>query len=90
MRTKEEHIKADQLLLGYSVEWVHPYMDMAVKQLGAGHRIVKHGLNVLDWIEKGAEILGDEERAKKARKVGLLHILLDSYIIDKNWVEERI
>jgi len=59
-----EHVRADERYLGYSIEWVHQLMDSksALGLLGAGHRIVRHGVNILDHIENSARLRGDSTK----------------------------
>lgn len=85
-----EHIKADKKFLDYSVEWVHPLIDSksALSLLGAGHRVVMHGINALEVIEDMAKIKGDDP--EKARKVALFHILIDARIIDRDWIGKNV
>lgn len=86
----EDHIKADKKFLGYSTEWVHRLLDSkgAIRLLGSGHRVVRHGVNALEVVEDIAKIRGDNP--KKARKVALFHILIDARILDRDWIEKNI
>ena len=79
---RHQHLKADQLLLGYTDERVHAFMDKAVKWLGVGHRMHHHGMNILDIVEWMFE--------KKARKIALLHILIDGKVLDRDFIEAYI
>jgi len=85
-----EHVRADERYLGYSIEWVHQLMDSksALGLLGAGHRIVRHGVNILNHTEDSARLRGNNP--KKARMVALLHILIDARVLDRDWIEENV
>lgn len=79
---RQQHMKADEMLLGYTNEDVHKIIDIAVKYLGAGHRIAYHTCQTLDWIEM---FFG-----KGGRRIALLHILIDARIVDRDFIESYI
>lgn len=81
MRLKQ-HMKADEILLGYTNEDIHKLMDVAVPYLGAGHRIVHHACGTLDFIEM---LFGEG-----GRRIALLHILIDARIVDRDFIESYI
>lgn len=87
---RREHIKADEWLLGYSLEWVHQFMDSksALGLLGGAHRIIRHDVNVLDLIEEIARFREDDPR--RGRMVALLHLLIDARILDRDWIENNL
>lgn len=74
----KEHLKADELLLGYSIPLIHKLIDdiEALKEYGAKHRIMKHNEKTLLYIN---EVYG-----KKAFNTALLHILIDNHIINQD------
>lgn len=82
MRTRKEHMKADLLLLGYTHEPVHAFMDFAVHWLGAGHRSVYHNIDTIRYLKS---IFG-----KRAGTVALLHLLIDNNIVDRKYIEKLI
>jgi hypothetical protein len=79
---RAEHIAVDNLLLGYSIQDVHEYMDLAVKWLGAGHRSIRHNINTVD----AAKILFGNE----AGYIALLHLLIDNKIVDVEFLKKLI
>jgi len=70
------------LLLGYTNEDVHEWMDLTVKYLGSNHRQLKHGYKAIRWAE---ELFGPE-----GGKIAILHILIDTRILDRDWLEEML
>lgn len=79
---RKEHMKADLLLLGYTNETVHAFMDFSVKWLGAGHRLVYHNINAIRYLRA---LFG-----KRAGRIALLHLLIDGNIIDRKFIEKLI
>lgn len=75
-------MKADLLLLGYTNEPVHVFMDFAVRYLGAGHRSVYHNV---DGIRQVKAWFG-----KKAGTIALLHLLIDNNILDRKYIEKLV
>lgn len=82
MRTRKEHVKADLLLLGYTISDVHEYMDYAVKWMGAGHRSVGHSY---DAIRAAGMLFG-----KRGKTIALLHLLIDNHIVDGKLIKKYI
>ena len=74
MKKREEHQELDLIYLGYTIGDIHEFIDMAVKWLGAGHRIIHHTVSILDFVESIWN--------KEGRRIALFHILLDAKIID--------
>lgn len=72
----------DELLLGYTDEGVHAFIDHSAAWLGFGHRSVRHTTETIEYLET----LKDE----KAGRIALLHILIDNQIIDRDWLEAQI
>jgi len=72
---QESHIKADKLLLGYTIPEVHRFIDdlESLKKYGPKHRILKHNEKWLLYLEETVGI--------DAYYVALLHILIDTDII---------
>jgi len=79
---RTQHMKADMLLLGYTNEGVHALIDIFVKYLGAGHRVVRHNYDYVVEIER---LFGND-----CGRIALLHILIDSDIIDRKLIEQYI
>lgn len=84
MRFKE-HVIADLLFLGESYPWVHKYMDAPVKILGAGHRTVSHSEALIESLKFFETIWG-----KDAVRIALFHILIDSRIYDRDFIESIV
>lgn len=75
MKNQREHSKASKKLLGYDFPDIHRYMDSESKFLGASHRIVGHSYRQV--------ATAGLKYGEQGRKVALLHILLDTKIV--NW-----
>lgn len=75
-------MKADMFLLGYTNEGVHALMDVFVKYLGAGHRVIRHNY---DYVRAAGRHFG-----KTGERIALLHLLIDSNIIDRKVIERWI
>jgi hypothetical protein len=70
---------ADELLLGYTDEGVHAFIDQSAAWLGFGHRSVRHTTETIEYLET--------VKGQKAGKIALLHILIDNQILDRQWLE---
>lgn len=79
---RAEHMAVDELLLGYTDEGVHAFIDQSAAWLGFGHRSVRHTTQTIEYIE---DIKGDD-----AAQIALLHILIDNKIVDREWLETQI
>lgn len=79
---RDEHMRADEYLLGYTDEGVHAFIDQSAAWLGFGHRSVRHTLDTIEYLET---IKGD-----RAARIALLHILIDNQILDREWVHSRV
>ena len=68
---QKDHIKADNLLLGYSIPPIHRIIDdlVALKQYGPSHRIYGHNKDFLFWLK--------ETYGKSVYQIALLHVLID-------------
>jgi len=76
---RSEHMAADELLLGYTDEGVHAFIDQSAAWLGFGHRSVRHTTETIEYLET--------VKGQKAGKIALLHILIDNQILDRQWLE---
>jgi len=76
---RSEHMAVDELLLGYTDEGIHAFIDQSAAWLGFGHRSVRHTTETIEYLEtlKGSE----------AGKIALLHILIDNQVLDREWLE---
>jgi hypothetical protein len=72
----------DELLLGYTDEGVHAFIDQSAAWLGFGHRSVRHTTETIEYLET---IKGEQ-----AARIALLHILIDNQIIDRKWLEAQV
>jgi hypothetical protein len=74
---QKDHIKADLLLLGYSIMPVHKIIDdlVALKQYGPSHRIYGHNKDFLFWLK--------DSYGKSVYQIALLHILIDLDILER-------
>lgn len=72
----------DELLLGYTDEGVHAFMDQAAAWLGFGHRSVRHTTDTIEYLE--------QMKGKQAGRIALLHILIDNQVMDQEYLEEQI
>jgi hypothetical protein len=72
----------DELLLGYTDEGIHAFIDHSAAWLGFGHRSVRHTTETIEYLET---LKGEE-----AGRIALLHILIDNQIIDGEWLEAQI
>ena len=79
---RPEHMAVDELLLGYSDEGVHAFIDNSAAWLGFGHRSVRHTLQTIEYLES--------VKGSRAARIALLHILIDNQIVDRTWLEEYI
>jgi hypothetical protein len=73
---------ADELLLGYTDEGVHAFIDQSAAWLGFGHRSVRHTTETIEYLES--------LKGEPAARIALLHILIDNQIIDREWLESRV
>jgi len=79
---REQHIKTDLILLGYTDWRVHYMMDKfadSAYKLGPGHRSLAHSQNTIMWLER--------EFGEYARYIATLHILIDNKIVDREYLE---
>jgi len=72
----------DELLLGYTDEGVHAFIDQSAAWLGFGHRSVRHTTETIEYLET---IKGEQ-----AARIALLHILIDNQIIDRKWLDAQV
>lgn len=79
---RAEHMAVDELLLGYTDEDVHAFIDQSAAWLGFGHRSVRHTTETIDYLET--------VKGKQAARIALLHILIDNQIIDRKWLESQV
>ena len=79
---RRNHVKLDEKLLGYTHEPLHEWLDLTVKYLGSSHRQVKHGYKAIKWAR---ELFGEE-----GGKIATLHILVDTRVLDRDWLEDYI
>jgi len=73
---------ADELLLGYTDEGVHAFIDQSAAWLGFGHRSVRHTTETIKYLES--------VKGTKAAKIALLHILIDNQVVDREWLESEL
>lgn len=45
---RQDHLKADRMLLGYTDERLHEWLDLTVKYLGSNHRHLRHGIKAIE------------------------------------------
>ncbi|CCC41913.1 uncharacterized protein Hqrw_5037 (plasmid) [Haloquadratum walsbyi C23] len=76
---REEHMATDKLLLGYTDEGVHAFIDHSAAWLGFGHRSVRHTTETIEYLEM--------MKGNKAGRIALLHILIDNQIMDAKWLK---
>jgi len=79
---RSEHMAADELLLGYTDEGVHAFIDQSAAWLGFGHRSVRHTTETIEYLES--------VKGTRAAKIALLHILIDNQIVDREWLESEL
>lgn len=79
---RDEHMAVDELLLGYTDESVHAFMDNAAAWLGYGHRSVHHTVATVEYIE--------EIKGKRAGRIALLHILIDNRVLDQDELQSSL
>lgn len=79
---RAEHMVVDELLLGYTDEGVHAFIDQSAAWLGFGHRSVRHTTETIDYLET--------VKGEKAARIALFHILIDNKIVDREWLETHI
>ena len=72
----------DELLLGYTDESVHAFIDNAAAWLGYGHRSVHHTITTVEYIE--------EIKGKRAGRIALLHLLVDGQVLDRQYLQGRL
>jgi hypothetical protein len=72
----------DELLLGYTDEGVHAFIDQSAAWLGFGHRSVRHTTETIEYLET--------VKGEQAARIALLHILIDNQIIDRKWLEAQV
>ena len=72
----------DELLLGYSDEGVHAFIDNSAAWLGFGHRSVRHTIQTIEYLES--------VKGTRAARIALLHVLIDNQIVDRKWLEKYI
>ncbi len=73
---------ADELLLGYTDEGVHAFIDQSAAWLGFGHRSVRHTTETIQYLES--------IKGHKAGRIALLHVLIDNQIVDNEWLEDQL
>jgi hypothetical protein len=79
---RDEHMATDELLLGYTDEGVHAFMDQAAAWLGFGHRSVRHTIDTIEYLE--------QVKGEQAGRIALLHILIDNRVMDHEYLEELL
>jgi len=80
---REQHLKTDLILLGYTDYRIHYMMDKfadASYELGPGHRSLAHNQNTIMFLKN--------EFGEYAKYLALLHILVDNKIVDRDYLEE--
>ena len=82
MRTAKLHSQADMLLLGYTNDVIHRYLDSPVKDLGAQHRQVNHSYQMVKTMRTLYGVKGGY--------IALLHLLIDLDIVDSKFIEWRL
>ncbi len=75
MASKREHLRASEVLLGYSDPLVHGLMDQEVRMLGYKYRYIRHNM---EYIHKVGELLG-----KEAELQAFLHLLMDMGLVTR-------
>jgi len=73
--SKREHLRASEVLLGYSDPLVHSLMDQEVRMLGYKYRYIRHNM---EYIHKIGELLG-----KEAELQAFLHLLMDMGLVTR-------
>ena len=79
---RDEHMAVDELLLGYTDEDVHAFIDQAAAWLGFGHRSLRHTLETIEYIE--------QLKGRRAGRIALLHIMVDNRVIDHDYLKAEI
>ena len=79
---RDEHMAVDELLLGYTDESVHAFIDNAAAWLGYGHRSVHHTVATVEYIE--------EVKGKRAGRIALLHLLVDNQVLDRQCLQSQL
>jgi len=79
---RAEHMAVDELLLGYTDEGVHAFIDQSAAWLGFGHRSVRHTIETIEYLEA--------VKGEPAARIALFHILIDNKIVDREWLESEI
>jgi len=79
---RDEHMAVDELLLGYTDEGVHAFIDQSAAWLGFGHRSVRHTTETIKYIES--------MKGEDAARIALLHILIDNQVLDRKWLESEV
>lgn len=79
---RDEHMATDELLLGYTDEGVHAFIDQAAAWLGFGHRSMRHTVDTIEYLE--------QVKGERAGRIALLHILIDNRVMDQQYLQEQI
>jgi hypothetical protein len=79
---RDEYMAVDELLLGYTDEDVHAFIDQAAAWLGFGHRSLRHTLDTIEYIE--------QLKGRRAGRIALLHIMVDNRVIDHDYLQAAI
>jgi hypothetical protein len=79
---RDEHMATDELLLGYTDEGVHAFIDQAAAWLGFGHRSMRHTIDTIEYLE--------QVKGERAGRIALLHILIDNRVMDQQYLQEQI
>lgn len=79
---RDEHMATDELLLGYTDEGVHAFIDQAAAWLGFGHRSMRHTIGTIEYLE--------QVKGKRAGRIALLHVLIDNQVMDQEYLKEQI
>ena len=82
MKNIRLHVKADQLLLGYTNPAIHSILDANVKIFGPAHRFDNHDYRTIKLI--------DSLYGMKSGNIALLHILLDLHILPDKYILKLI
>jgi len=59
--------------------------NFIIKRLGAGHRSVGHSEKTLEYLKLFESIFG-----KEAKRVGILHLLIDNRVYDRELIEKLV
>jgi hypothetical protein len=77
-----EHMLVDEMLLGYTDENVHAFIDQAAAWLGFGHRSMRHTVDTVEYVE--------QMKGREAGRIALLHILVDNRVMDHDYLNRAI